>query len=171
MFRSDLDSASPGGGRIPCRQPAALPWAKFSRGQATLEMLVVLMILIPLIFGAFELSRGIAVRAALDSGVGVGVRALSLDPTQLSWVRDVVESTLDQNVFGTSGVTFNSSTDVYTTLSCSSSTPQSIEGSSFGTTFCLIGEADFKPEIPFITNTQINIRVCHCGLIERVSLP
>ena len=34
------------------------------RGQATLEMLIVLLFMIPLLFGAIELSRGVAIRAA-----------------------------------------------------------------------------------------------------------
>jgi Flp pilus assembly protein TadG len=36
----------------------------FQRGQATLEIVIVLLILIPLIFGGIEISHGVAVRAA-----------------------------------------------------------------------------------------------------------
>jgi hypothetical protein len=138
---------------------SSLP-ARFRRGQATLELLIALLILIPLIFGAFELSRGIAVRAALDSGVGVGVRALSLDPSaaQLDWVQGMVNNAVQENVFGSSGL---GAVSVYTD-------PLDISGLPFGATFCLIGVVEFTPDMPLLTNTTITIRVRHYGVIERI---
>ncbi|TLN18929.1 hypothetical protein FDZ74_06470, partial [bacterium] len=51
-------------------------------GQVAVEALLVVIIFALLIFGGIELSRGVAVRQALDSGTGAATRALSLDPTQ-----------------------------------------------------------------------------------------
>jgi hypothetical protein len=134
--------------------------SRIQRGQATLELLIALLILIPLIFGAFELSRGIAVRAALDSGVGVGVRALSLDPSaaQLNWVRTIVDNAVQENVFGSGGL---GAVSVYTV-------PADISGLAFGATFCLIGAVEFTPDMPLLSNTTITIRVRHYGVIEKI---
>ncbi len=57
-------------------------------GQASVEALLVLMILGMLIFGGIELSQGVAVRQALDSGAGAAARALSLDPTKNQHAED-----------------------------------------------------------------------------------
>src|SRR4051812_48377542 len=51
-------------------------------GQASVEALLVLVLMGLLIFGGIELSRGVAIRQALDSGAGASVRALALDPGQ-----------------------------------------------------------------------------------------
>ena len=69
-------------------------------GQASVEALLVLMLLGLLIFGGIELSRGVAVRQALDSGCGAAVRALSLDPGQWSFSANLVQQSVQQNVMG-----------------------------------------------------------------------
>jgi hypothetical protein len=49
-------------------------------------------------FRGIELSRGVAIRQALDSGSGAAVRPLSLDPTQWSFAGNVVQQGVNQNV-------------------------------------------------------------------------
>jgi hypothetical protein len=137
---------------------------RFQRGQATLEILIVLLILIPLIFGGIELSRGVAVRAALDSGVGVAVRTLSIDPTQWDWSANVVATTVAQNVFGCTGCTvhlaaYNSDGDQIN---------EGIGSLTYGEPFYLEGWVVFTPDIPLITLAPITIRVRHYGIIERI---
>jgi hypothetical protein len=122
-----------------------------------LEVLVVLFILIPLVFGGIELSRAVTVRAALDSGVAVAARAISLDPGQWAWAVGVVNDTVNQNIFGTGGVE-----PVSVTIS------PALGSLSFGDPFCLTGETHFTPDIPFLSNTRILIRVQHCGIIEEI---
>jgi hypothetical protein len=139
---------------------------KFQRGQATLELLIVLIILIPLIFGAIELSRAVTVKAALDSGVGVAARALALNPNNWNWAAAMVATTVGHNVFGTAGlgpVNFgavdgsNSSLDRW-----------QFAALPFGATFCVRGWMTYSPQVPLLTLNQITIRVEHCGVIERV---
>jgi hypothetical protein len=137
------------------------------RGQATLEMLVVLLFLIPLIFGAIEISRGVAIRAALDSGIGVAVRALSLDTssTQWTWVKVKAQEAVNQNVFGTSGV---EAVDFHLYDQGGSEIGQAdLDTYSYGDEFCLTGEVYFTPSVPLLTLGQIRIKVEHCGMIER----
>jgi hypothetical protein len=143
---------------------------KFQRGQATLEILLVLIILIPLIFGGIELSRGVAVRAALDSGVGVAVRALSIDPTQWGWSANVVATTVAQNVFGSAGLG-TVHLEAYDSADQLISDPgNNLQNLPYGTPFCLVGWVNYSPVIPLLTLSPgyIPIRVRHCGIIERI---
>ena len=78
---------------------------KDQKGQAAVEALLVLMIMALVIFGGLELSRGVAIRQALDSSTGAAVRALSLDPAQWSYSRDLVRDGTNQNVMGESVTT------------------------------------------------------------------
>jgi hypothetical protein len=144
----------------------------FQRGQATLEILIVLLILIPIIFGGIELSRGVAVRAALDSGVGVMVQAISIDPSpsQWSWGAGVVQQTVDQNVFGSAGLDEYVSLAAYDSSGSLITDPQSsMQDLPYGAGFCLIGSIGYSALIPLLpTLPPITIRVQHCGVIQKV---
>jgi hypothetical protein len=136
-------------------------------GQASVEIFLILLILIPLLFGAFEFSRAIAVRAALDSGVGIATRALSLAPDNWDWAQLNFTDTVNQNVFGASGVTgltMNAYDDSGHLLSASA-----LENLAFGSTFCIVGQANFQPHVPLLANSAITLRVRHCGIIERMN--
>ena len=64
------------------------------RGQASVELVLVLLILIPLLLGGIELARGVGIRQSLDSGTGIATRSLSLDPTQWVWATSIINQTL-----------------------------------------------------------------------------
>jgi Flp pilus assembly protein TadG len=140
----------------------------FRRGQAMLEMLIVLVILIPLIFGSIELSRGIAARAALDSGIGTAVRALAVNPSNWGWATGYVASTVAQNVFGDVGLG-----TVFITASQSNGDPlqpAELAALTYGSIFCLEGSVEYLPMVPLMSFTDpITIKVKHCGVVERVN--
>ena len=134
-----------------------------NKGQASVEALLVLMILGLLIFGGIELSRGVSVRQALDSGSGAAVRALSLDPSQWSFASGLVQQSVNQNVMGAGPAV---SVQIYDTAN----TPRSsawLSGSPFGTVFILEASAPFQTDIPFLSDQVITIRVRHWGIVER----
>jgi|WetSurMetagenome_2_1015567.scaffolds.fasta_scaffold184887_2 hypothetical protein len=141
---------------------------KFQSGQASLEILIVLIFLIPLIFGAIELSRGVAVKSSLDSGVGLAVRALSVDPSNWSWAGTVMDTTVAQNVFGSTGLgpvnfaAYNSSG-----ISLSQAEFAAL---NYGAGFYIEAWVIYTPEIPFLplTPASITIRARHYGIIERI---
>ena len=136
---------------------------KDNRAQASVEALLVLMLLALLVFGGVELSRGVAVRQALDSGCGAAVRALSLDPGQWSFAVNLIQQSVQQNVMGAGPVV---SVQVYD----SANTPRSsawLSGSPFGTVFVLEASAPFQADIPFLPNSPMSIRVRHWGIVER----
>jgi hypothetical protein len=123
----------------------------------------VIMILALVSFGGVELSRGVAVRQALDSGCGAAVRALSLDPDQWTFAEDVIQQSVDQDVTGAGPA-------VSITVYDSANTPRSVawlSGSSFGTAFILEASAPFQADIPFLADSVLTIRVRHWGIVER----
>jgi Flp pilus assembly protein TadG len=132
-------------------------------GQASVEALLMLMILGLMIFGGIELSRGVAIRQALDSGTGAAVRAVSLDPTQWSFATNIIQQSVNQNIMGTEptvSVQFYDSTG----------SPRSqawLSGSPFGTAFILESSAPFQANIPFLRDSAVTIRVRHWGIVER----
>lgn len=142
--------------------PSLVPKSRNS-GQAAVEALLVVMLMALLIFGGIQLSQGVAIRQALDSGAGAGVRALSLDPTQWSFAGNVIQQSVNQNVMGsTAPVTIN----VYD-ASGNLRSAAWLSASTFGTSFILEASVPFNADIPFLTNAPITIRVRHWGIVER----
>mgnify|MGYP000990795546 CR=1 FL=1 len=132
-------------------------------GQASVEALLVLMILGLVIFGGIELSQGVALRQALDSGASAAARALSLDPAQWGFASGLVQQTVDLNAMG-------ASTPVTVRIYDASQTERSaawLSGSPFGTTFLLEASAPFQSVIPFLATSSITVRVRHWSIVER----
>ncbi|MBC8504339.1 MAG: pilus assembly protein [Chloroflexi bacterium] len=140
---------------------------RLSSGQAALEMLLVLLILVPLLFGGIELARGVGIRHSLDSGVGVAARAISLDPSQWSWATQVIEDSVTNNVLGggtASTPTVRAFNDAGTQLNSGQ-----LAALGFGETFRLQAETTYTPWLPLITGggQGITIRVSHWGIVEK----
>jgi Flp pilus assembly protein TadG len=141
---------------------------KFQSGQASLEILIVLIFLIPLIFGAIELSRGVAVKSSLDSGVGLAVRALSVDPNNWVWATNTVTQTVIHNVFGSAGL----SNYTFTAYDSSDNPLSSAQFAAlnYGAGFYIEATVRYTPQIPLLPlmPTFITIRARHYGIIERI---
>ena len=133
------------------------------RGQAAVEALLVLIILALVIFSGIELSRGVAIRQALDSGAGAAVRALALDPSQWDLAGTIVQQGVDQNVLGVKTIATLKVYDASSTMRSSAW----LSGSPFGTTFVLEASTPFQADIPFLTEPVLTIRVRHWGIVER----
>lgn len=132
-------------------------------GQAAVEALLVLMIFALVIFGGIELSQGIALRQALDSGCGAASRALSLDPSRWTFAETLVQQSVDENTLGVGA-------PVSLQVSDSANNPRSaawLSGSPFGTAFVVEASAPFQTGIPFLPDAAITIRVRHWGIVER----
>ena len=134
-----------------------------SQGQAAVEALLVIMLLVTVILGGIELSRGISVRQALDSSAAAATRALSLDPTQWSFAGSLVKGAVDQNVMGAGPV---SSIQLYDASGNARSSAW-LGSSPFGTAFILEASAPFQADIPFLATPNITIQVRHWGIVER----
>ncbi|MBU2609857.1 MAG: pilus assembly protein [Chloroflexi bacterium] len=135
------------------------------RGQAVLEFLLVLMILVPLLFGGIELARGVGIRHALDSGVGVAARALSLDPTQWSWANSVISQAVSGNPLG--GGSVSAVTVTAYNAGGSAITSGALASLPFGAAFRLAASVTYTPIIPLVGRQTVTIRVSHWGIVER----
>ena len=140
-----------------------LVFSPAAKGQAVVEALLVLTILVLVIFGGIELSRGVAIRQALDSSTGAAVRALSLDPSQWRYASDLVQEGTRQNGMGANPTTTLQVFDAAGSLRSAAW----LSGSPFGTTFLLEASAPFQADIPFLAQPLMTIRVQHWGIVER----
>ena len=114
------------------------------KGQAAVETLLVLMLFVLVIFAGIELSRGIAIRHALDSSTSAASRALSLEPSNWQVADTLVQEGLQRNVMG-----FSDSATL--TIYDASGTQRSsawLSGSPFGTSFLWKPAHPFKPTYP-----------------------
>ena len=135
------------------------------RGQATIELVLVLLILVPLLLGGIELARGVDLRHSLDSGAAVAVRALSLDPAQWAWSTSVINQAVQNNLLG-GGAVGAVSVRVYN-ASGSQISPNALSTLPFGTTFRLEASCTYTPEIVLVGGQTVTIRVSHWGIVER----
>jgi Flp pilus assembly protein TadG len=135
------------------------------KGQASVELLLVLLILVPLLLGGIELARGVGVRHALDSGVGVATRALSLDPTQWTWATNTINQTTQENILG-GGAVSAVTVKIYN-ASGTQITSATLAALPFGAAFRLEASCTYTPEITLVGGQVVTIRVSHWGIVER----
>ena len=135
------------------------------KGQASLELILVLMILVPLLFGGIELVRGVGIRHALDSGVGVATRALSLDPSQWSWATSVISQAVSGNPLG--GGSVSAVTVKVYNAGGSEISSSALAALPFGSAFRLEASGTYTPEITLVGGQTITIRVAHWGIVEK----
>lgn len=147
------------------RSRAAAGTRGASPGQASVELLLVLLILVPLLLGGIELARGVGIRQALDSGTGVATRALSLDPGQWSWATGTINQAVSGNVLGGGSVSAVS-VNIYN-AGGAQITNGDLATLPFGSSFRLLASCTYTPWIPLVSGSTVTIRVSHWGIIER----
>ena len=165
MQESNIPAANPPSSLAPCL--SGIPSPRAQHGQAALEMLLVLLILVPLLFGGIELARGVGIRHSLDSGVGVAARAISLDPSQWNWAVQVIEDSVTNNVLG-GGTATTPTVRVFNDAGTELTSGQ-LAALSFGETFRLQADTTYTPWLPLVTGggQAITIRVSHWGIVEQ----
>jgi Flp pilus assembly protein TadG len=139
--------------------------ARNSRGQASVELVLVLLILVPLLLGGIELARGVGLRHSLDSGVGISARALSLDPSQWSWAVSTINQAISGNLLG-GGSVGPVTVRVYDAGGMQI-TPANLSALPFGSSFQLDASCSYTPEIALVGGQTVTIRVSHWGIVER----
>jgi hypothetical protein len=133
------------------------------KGQAAVEALLVLMLFVLVIFAGIELSRGVAIRHALDSSTSAAARALSLDPSNWQVADGLVQDGLQRNVMG---FTDSATLTIYDASGIQRSSAW-LSGSPFGTSFLLEASAPYQADIPFMQDPLLQIHVQHWGIVER----
>ena len=135
------------------------------KGQASVELLLVLLILVPLLLGGIELARGVGIRHSIDSGVSVATRALSLDPTQWAWATNTINQTIQENILGGGAV---SAVTIHAyNVSGTQITSATLATLPFGVAFRLEASCTYTPKIALVGGQAVTIRVSHWGIVER----
>lgn len=135
------------------------------KGQSILELLLVLLVLVPLLFGGIELARGVSIRHSLASGTLVAMRSLSLEPANWTWATGTIQASIDANVLGNGAL---GSLDIQAYDSSGSPISSgALAGLPFGTPFRLEASVNYTPDIPLVGGSTITLRVSHWGIVER----
>ncbi len=136
-------------------------------GQATLEILLALLVLIPLFFGSVELTRGVGIWLSLNSDVGVAARTLSLDPSQWNWSVQLIQDGVKNNVLGGSSVT-TPTVQAFNSAGTELSSTQ-LAALGFGEAFRIQASTTYTPWLPLVSGggVPVTIRVSHWGIVEK----
>lgn len=142
-----------------------VPEKKRESGQSVLEFMLALLVLVPLLIGGIELSRGVGIRQALDSGTFIASRALSLEPGEWNWATSTIQAALNDNILG--GGSVSAPTVRIYDHSGTEITSNELQNLPFGAQFRLESEVGFTPDIPLVGGSAITIRVSHWSIVER----
>ena len=132
-------------------------------GQAAVEALLALWVLLLLTFGGIILAQGVVLRSAMDSSTAAAARALSLDPDQWAFAGELIQGSVDRNALGVKPAV---AIQVYDSSGRAQS-PGWLAGLDFGDGFILEASAPFDPRIPLLASRPVTIRVRHWGIVER----
>lgn len=137
------------------------------RGQGTLEALFVVMLLALLLFGAFELGRGVLLKHSLDVATEKAARMLALDPGYYSNAVQLIRNEVDANILGGSygqDVTVR----LYDANTLAQITPSDLDSAAFGYQFLVAAELPWTSHLPFMASSSRTLSVAHHGVVDRI---
>ncbi len=138
------------------------------RGQATVEMLLVVLILTLISLGAFEIARGYAIKQSMDVGVAKAVRGLSIDSSQWAWADSTIRNEVGGNVLG-GGYGASLSLEIRDRWG-NAITPAQLNDPAtmpYGSVFWIRASVPYLPHAPFLNLTTRQIEIWHSGVIQR----
>ncbi len=137
------------------------------RGQATVELLLILFIFVVLIFGAFGLGQGIALRHALDVATEKAARLLSINPGDFATAEGLVRREVDASVLG-GGYGAAVSLGLFDADTNAPISDLDLAQAAFGYRFGVQASVPFLADVPFVNLTPRTITVAHYGLVDRI---
>lgn len=138
------------------------------RGQATVEMLLVVLLLTLTSLGALEIARGYAVKQSMDVGVAKAVRGLSIDPSQWAWADNTVRNEVGGNVLG-GGYGSSLTIELHDRWG-NVITPAQLNDPAvmpYGSVFWIRAYVPFLARAPFLNLSTRRIEIWHSGVIQR----
>jgi len=138
------------------------------RGQATVEMLLVVLLLTLTSLGALEIARGYAVKQSMDVGVAKAVRGLSIDSSQWAWADNTIRNEVSGNVLG-GGYGASLAIEIRDRWG-TAITPDQLNDPAmmpYGSVFWIRAYVPFLARAPFLNLTTRQIEVWHSGVIQR----
>jgi Flp pilus assembly protein TadG len=138
------------------------------RGQATVELLLVLFVLLVLLFGAFGLGQGVALKHALDVATEKAARLLSIAPADFASADALVRAEVNASVLG-GGYGSAVSLSLFDANSGNPLSEWDLASASFGYRFGVQASVPFLADVPLLNLTPRAITVAHYGLVERLT--
>lgn len=136
------------------------------RGQGTVEVLLVLLILLPVLFGAFSLAQGITIKHALDVATEKAARVLSINPADYEYAVSLIRTEVNQGLLGT-GHGEQVVVRLYDAVTGVEISPADLDAAGFGYRFAVEAEVSWQPAIPFLSSPARVLRAMHFGIVER----
>ena len=137
------------------------------RGQASVELVLVLTVLMILLFGAISLAQGVAVKHALDIATEKATRLLSIDPKSYDAAEALIRSEVEASWLGHGyGALVNIA--LFDALTGAPLTASDLGASAFGFQFRLETSVPFQADIPLLNLTGRTLTVSHWGIVERL---
>ena len=102
VFLQDHPNAARGpvAGKIPKRGLFLQKQRTREHGQASVELVLVLTLLLIVVFGAFSLGQGVAVKHALDVATEKAARLLSIAPDDFAIADQIIRREVEASVLG-----------------------------------------------------------------------
>ena len=138
------------------------------RGQATVELLLILFVFVVLIFGAFGLGQGIALRHALDVATEKAARLLSINPGDFGTADALVRREVDASVLG-GGYGSAVSLGLFDADTNAPISDLDLAKAAFGYRFGVQASVPFLADVPFVNLTPRTITAAHYGLVDRIA--
>lgn len=136
------------------------------RGQGTVEVLLVLLVLLPLLIGAFSLGQGIVLKHALDVATEKAARVLSINPSDYDYAETIVRSEVESSLLG-AGYGQRVTIHLYDALTQTEISPADLDAAGFGYRFAVRADLTWRADIPFLTSEPQVISALHFGIVER----
>jgi len=135
-------------------------------GQGTVEILLVLLVLLPILFGAFSLAQGIILKHNLDVSVEKAARVLSVNPSDYNYAEYLIRSEVDGGLLG-AGYGQRVVIRLYDAVTHAEISSADLAGAGFGYRFVVRAEVPWRADIPFLSSGPQTISVLHFGMVER----
>ena len=157
----------PAAGKLPERGLFLQKQRTREHGQASVELVLALTLLLIVVFGAFSLGQGVAVKHALDVATEKAARLLSIAPTDFWTADQIIRREVDANVLG-GGYGAQVRISLADADTGAPLTDSDLAQAAFGYRFLVVAEVPFQASVPLLTLTGRTLMTAHYGLVDRV---
>jgi Flp pilus assembly protein TadG len=141
--------------------------ARSEEGQGTVELLLVVLILTLLFFGAVELGRGVLLKHALDVGTEKAARMLSIVPADFATAEGIIRTEVNANLLG-GGYGDQVTVRLYDAGTLTTIAPADLAAAPFGYRFLVGAELPWQALVPFVSLGGRTLTAAHQGIVERI---
>ena len=131
------------------------------QGQAGIETLFVVLLLVPLLLGGLSLAQGYSGRHALENGTAVAARQIALAPADWTTALASVQVAVDHSLLGSAGS--------HVTCQVQDAWGGAVDPTTlaFGAGFSVTCSLPFEADIPFTATVPRTLQAVHHEVMER----